>query len=160
MKEPAPWVLVCEDDDDDFLLLSRAFEESGHAVTLVRAVDGEGLLPALQNPPPGTDPDYPYPRFVILDLRMPRKDGREALREVKHHAEYKAIPVIVLTTSKYHGDILRAYQDGANTFFTKPHDFRSLVAVISGICVYWLNAARVPVPAEGSGEQVLKKDRT
>lgn len=148
MRSFVPWVLVCEDDDDDFLLLSRAFAENGDPVTLVRAVDGEGLLPALKDPPAGADPNSPYPRFVILDLRMPRKDGREALREIKSHPDYRAIPVIVLTTSKYHGDIHRAYLDGANTFFTKPHDFRSLVQLIGALCAYWSHAARLPARAQ------------
>lgn len=144
MTSPAPWVLVCEDDDDDFLLLKRAFEESGNAVELVRARDGEELLPALLNPPPASGPRSAYAKFVLLDLRMPRKDGREALRELKAHPEMRKIPVIVLTTSKYHGDINRAYLEGANTYLSKPHDFRSLIEMIGTVCAYWLRTACHP----------------
>ena len=139
-----PWVLVFEDDEDDFVLLKRAFEESGHSASLVRARDGEELAPALLRPPAGAA--GAYPRFVLLDLRMPRKDGREALRELKGHPEWRKIPVVVLTTSKYPGDINRAYLDGANTFLSKPHDFRSLVDMIAVVCAYWLKIAQHPAP--------------
>jgi CheY-like chemotaxis protein len=160
MKEPAPWVLVCEDDDDDFLLLRRAFEESGNPVLLTRVMDGEGLFPALMSSPAGAGPAATFPRFVLMDLRMPRKDGREALRELKNHPELRKIPVIVLTTSKYHGDINRAYLDGANTFFSKPHDFRSLVALIGTVCAYWLGAAQAPFSEGAEAESGERKGRS
>ena len=144
MTRSAPWVLVCEDDDDDFVLLKRAFEESGNPVFLTRARDGEELMPVLLNPPAATGGPVVYPKFILLDLRMPRKDGREVLRELKGHPELKKIPIVILTTSKYHGDINRAYLEGANTFFCKPQDFRSLVEMVGVVCSYWLRLAQHP----------------
>lgn len=136
-----PWILVCEDDDDDYLLLSRAIEACGCAVKLRRALDGEAVLPALSSAQAEAGPAGSLPRFVLMDLRMPRKDGKEALRDVKQHPEFCKVPVIILTTSRYHGDIDRSYLDGANTFFTKPQDFKSLVFLMRQVCDYWAAAA-------------------
>lgn len=141
-KQPLPWVLVFEDDDDDFLLLKRAFEESGNRVHLTRALDGEGMIPELLGS--ASDGGPAYPKFILMDLRMPRKDGRETLCELKSHPDFKRIPVLVLTTSKYHGDVNRSYLEGANTYFSKPNDFTSLVAMIRTICDYWLKTAVHP----------------
>lgn len=141
MKDTVPWILVCEDDDDDYLLLSRALETAGYPLQLVRAMDGEGVLPAL-NGAFSSDGGCTLPCFVLMDLRMPRKDGRAALREIKQHREFRKVPVVVLTTSKYHGDVEKAYEEGANTFFTKPQDFKSLQALMKLVCDYWFAAAR------------------
>lgn len=146
MNELAPWILVFEDDDDDFVLLKRAFEESGNPVYLTRAKDGEELRPSLLSPSSATGGAAVYPKFILLDIRMPRKDGREVLRELKSHPEWRKIPVVILTTSKYPGDINQAYAGGANTFLTKPHDFKSLTAMIGTVCDYWLKTALHPAP--------------
>ncbi len=155
IKQPAPWVLVFEDDDDDFLLLKRAFEESGNPVHLTRALDGEGLMPQLLGSV--SDGGPAYPKFILMDLRMPRKDGREALRDLKNHSDLKKIPVLVLTTSKYHGDVNRSYLEGANSYFTKPNDFRSLVSMIGTICDYWLKNALHPAPEPAGSAREKEK---
>jgi CheY-like chemotaxis protein len=146
MSGRVPWILVCEDDDDDFLLLSRAIEASGCTLRLRRALDGEAVLPTLSDSLTEAGSDRILPRFILMDLRMPRKDGKEALRDVKRHPEFRKIPVIVLTTSRYHGDIDRTYLDGANTFFTKPQDFKSLVFLMKQVCDYWAAAALPSAP--------------
>jgi two-component system response regulator len=156
-SEITPWVLVCEDDDDDFVLLKRAFEESGNAVFVTRAVDGEGVLPLLLDPSPATGGAAVYPQFILLDLRMPKKDGREVLKQLKAHPELKKIPIIVFTTSRYPGDINRAYQEGANTYLTKPHDFKSLVEMISVVCNYWIRVAEHPLPEAENADALGRK---
>ena len=130
-----PLVLIAEDDLDDQLLLQEALSENGIAARDVAFVgDGEELLERLAG-------IGRRPAIVLLDLNMPRKDGRETLREIKSNKSYSHIPVLILTTSNSEDDIRLSYKNGSNTFFVKPPLFRDLVEIIRVIKHYWLERA-------------------
>lgn len=130
-----PLVLIAEDDLDDRFLLQEALRENGIASSDVTFVgDGEELLERLAGL-------GRRPAIVLLDLNMPRKDGRETLREIKSNKAYSHIPVLILTTSNSEDDIRLSYRNGSNTFFVKPPVFRDLVEIIRVIKHYWLERA-------------------
>src|SRR5690606_20771060 len=130
-----PLVLISEDDLDDRFLLQEALRENGIASSNVSFVgDGDELLERLAG-------IGRRPAIVLLDLNMPRKDGREALREIKSNKSYSHIPVLILTTSNSEDDIRSSYRNGGNTFFVKPPVFQELVEVVRVIKQYWLELA-------------------
>lgn len=107
--------------------------------------DGVELMDYLKRREPFADPDSaPRPDIILLDLNMPRKSGREALREIKADPELRDIPVIVLTTSKAHEDIARSYAEGAASFITKPVTFESMCEVMKTLGEYWFQIVRLP----------------
>ena len=138
-------ILLAEDDPDDRLLLQDALLE-GRLVNDLRCVeDGEDLLDYLYHRGRYADRDAsPRPGLILLDLNMPRKDGREALREIKGDPGLRQIPVVVLTTSKAEEDIFRSYDLGANSFITKPVTFASLVNLMRSLEEYWLDIVELP----------------
>ena len=143
-------ILMAEDDPDDRLLTQEAFAECRLGNPLRFAVDGEQLMDYLLRNSPFEDPvEYPMPGLILLDLNMPRKDGREALREIKEHPDLRKIPVVILTTSKAEEDVVASYRDGANSFITKPVSFASLIDVVQALGNYWLQI--VDLPAEPAG---------
>jgi CheY-like chemotaxis protein len=91
---------------------------------------------------------FPMPGLILLDLNMPRKDGREALREIKADPELREIPVVVLTTSKAEEDVANSYSDGANSFITKPVSFAALIEVVQTLGKYWLQIVDLPPPGQ------------
>lgn len=138
-------ILMADDDEDDCLMAKEAFEEAHVANELRFVHDGQELMDYLKRRGRFSDPGVsPRPGLILLDLNMPRKDGREALREIKSDPELKSIPVVVLTTSKAEEDILRTYADGANSFITKPVTFEGLVEVIKELDEYWFKISIVP----------------
>lgn len=138
-------ILVAEDDLDDQMLLREALEENRLANDLRFVENGEDLMNYLNRVGPFSDPmESPRPGVILLDLNMPKKDGRETLRELKSNPELRHIPVVVLTTSKAEEDILRTYNLGVNSFITKPVTFESLVAVTREIGRYWLEIVELP----------------
>ena len=149
-KQPIPiTILMAEDDPDDRLLTKLALEESRLINDLRFVEDGEELLNYLYQREKYSDPDAaPRPGLILLDLNMPRKDGREALQEIKADPNLRRIPVVVLTTSKTDQDILRTYDLGANSFIAKPVTFDSLVEVMKILGAYWLEI--VELPPDGS----------
>ena len=138
-------ILVAEDDPEDCQFIREAFLD-GHARSSLRFVgDGERLLDYLRHRGDYSDPlAAPQPSIVLLDLNMPRKDGREALREIKSDPELKRIPVVVLTTSKEEEDILRSYDLGANSYVTKPVTFSALAESLKALGNYWLETVELP----------------
>ncbi len=132
-------ILVADDDPEDCMLIKDAFKE-GLLVNGLRFVgDGEELMDYLHRRGKYKDSSLsPRPGIILLDLNMPRKDGREALKEIKSAPDLKAIPVVVLTTSKDEEDILRSYDLGANSYITKPVTFAGLVNAIKALGKYWL----------------------
>ncbi len=136
-------ILLADDDPDDRLMAKEAFEESRLANPLEMVEDGEELMQYLLRQ--GKYADKPKPGMILLDLNMPRKDGREALREIKSHPELKRIPVIILTTSKSEEDILRTYDLGVNSFITKPVTFEGLVEVVKVLGKYWFEIVELPL---------------
>lgn len=141
-------ILMADDDDDDFLLTKKALAESKLANTLVRVKDGEELLDYLNRRGEYEGSDAVRPGMILLDLNMPRKDGRETLKEIKSDPELRDIPVVIFTTSKAEEDIYKSYQLGSNSFITKPVTFDKLVRVIAALGVYWFKIVKLPQTEE------------
>lgn len=138
-------ILMADDDEDDRLLTAEAFAESHLANDLRFVNDGEELMQYLFRQGKYTDPKIaPRPGIILLDLNMPRKDGREALAEIKSDPELCRIPVIILTTSKAEEDIVRSYDLGANSFIAKPVTFHRLVEVLQTVGNYWFHIVQLP----------------
>lgn len=138
-------ILIADDDPDDRELTRDALAECRLANEVHFVEDGEQLLDYLNRRGKfaalaGT----PLPGLILLDLNMPRKDGREALKEIKNDPELKRIPIVVLTTSKAEEDILRTYDLGVNSYVTKPVTFDSLVETIKVIGKYWFEIVELP----------------
>lgn len=140
-------ILYAEDDEDDRLLAREALSESRLANDLRFVNDGEQTLDYLYrrgryaNEP---EANLPRPGLILLDLNMPRIDGREVLRTIKSDEELRRIPVVVLTTSKAEEDIIRSYDLGVNSFITKPVTFEGLVDAVRTIGTYWLGIVELP----------------
>ena len=138
-------ILLAEDDADDRLLVKEALAE-GRVLNELRSVgDGEELLDYLRRRGRYADPAAsPRPGLVLLDLNMPRKDGREALREIKADPDLRRIPVVVMTTSKAEEDIFRSYDLGANSYISKPVTFERLVELMKVMGRYWIEFVELP----------------
>ena len=144
LKRSIP-ILMAEDDEDDRLLAQDAFDESCLANPLFFVNDGEELLDYLYHRGRyGAAEQFPLPGLILLDLNMPKKDGREALQEIKADANLKHIPIIVLTTSHEEEDVIRSYSLGVSSFITKPVTFEQLVEVIQCIGHYWFGIVALP----------------
>lgn len=143
-------ILMADDDDDDFLLTEKALKESKLLNTLIRVRDGEELLDYLWKRGDYADTETVRPGVILLDLNMPRKDGREALREIKSSEDLRDIPVVVFTTSKAEEDIYRSYQLGVNSFITKPVTFENLISVMKALGKYWFEIVELP---QGNGSR-------
>lgn len=146
-------ILMADDDEDDFMLAREALAESRLANELHLVRDGEELMDYLYRRGQYADPlKSPRPGLILLDLNMPKKDGREALKEIKADPNLRQIPVVVLTTSKAEDDIYRSYDLGANSFITKPVTFNSLVEVIKVLGRYWFEIVELPLAGIGEGD--------
>jgi CheY-like chemotaxis protein len=137
---------MADDDDDDFILTEKALTESKLLNTLIRVKDGEELLDYLLQRGEYNASNTTRPGVILLDLNMPRKDGREALREIKSNPDLHDIPVVVFTTSKAEEDIYRSYQLGVNSFITKPVTFENLISVMQTLGRYWFEIVELPQP--------------
>ena len=143
-------ILVADDDPDDRMLTRDAFEESRLRNVLEMVEDGEELMDYLNHRGKYSgDGAKPHPSLILLDLNMPRKDGREALKEIKTNPNLRNIPVVVLTTSKAEEDILRTYDLGVNSFIIKPVTFDGMVDVVKTIGKYWFELVELPPDPEG-----------
>lgn len=144
-KHKAITILLAEDDPDDRLLTQTAMQENRLANDLRCVKDGQELLDYLRREGPYADPAAsPRPGLILLDLNMPRKDGREVLAELKADPDLKRIPVVVLTTSRSEADILRSYDLGVSSFITKPVSFNNLVTAMKVFGQYWLEIVELP----------------
>jgi CheY-like chemotaxis protein len=140
-------ILMADDDMDDREFARSAVEESRLANELRFVEDGEELLDYLFRRGRYSDPkSSPRPGLILLDLNMPRLDGREALREIKATPVLRQIPVVILTTSKAEEDIVRSYDLGANCFICKPVTFEGLVEVVKVLDRYWFQLVELPPP--------------
>ncbi len=138
-------ILMADDDEDDVLLTQKALKQGKLINTLYRVKDGEELLDYLFHQGAYEDAvKYPRPGVVLLDLNMPRKDGREALKEIKSNPDLKDIPIVVFTTSKAEEDIYRSYKLGVNSFITKPVTFERLIEVMQMLGKYWFEIVTLP----------------
>jgi CheY-like chemotaxis protein len=138
-------ILMAEDDPDDRFLTEEALKEA-HLVNDLRFVeDGEDLLDYLYGRGKYCQKaDCPRPGIILLDLNMPRKDGREALKEIKSDPALRSIPVVVLTTSKAEEDILRSYDLGVSGYVTKPVTLQELIEVMKTLGQYWFEIVELP----------------
>ena len=138
-------VLLAEDDADDRLTVREAFVEARLLNDMRYVVDGQDLMDYLLHEGKYTAPGAaPRPGIILLDFNMPKKDGREALREIKAHPDLRRIPVVVLTTSKAEEDVFRSYDLGASSFITKPVTFSSMVETIKVLGEYWFEIVELP----------------
>jgi len=138
-------ILMAEDDEDDRQMAKEALQESRLANHLRFVFDGEELMDYLYHRGRYADPaSSPRPGLILLDLNMPRKDGREALREIKSDPELRRIPVVVLTTSDAEEDIIRSYDLGVNSFIKKPVTFSGMVEIMKALGNYWFQIVELP----------------
>jgi CheY-like chemotaxis protein len=135
-------ILMADDDEDDRDLAQDAFRAAGLTGQLRFVLDGQELVDDLRGLAGAPAPERPA--IIILDLNMPRKDGREALAEIKADESLCDIPVVVLTTSKDDEDIRRSYRLGANSFIAKPVTHALLVDVMRDLAKYWFDVVELP----------------
>ena len=145
-------ILMADDDEEDRALTQEALQDSRLANEMRFVVDGQDLMDYLRREGAYRDPgaDAPRPGIILLDLNMPKKDGREALAEIKADPTLRQIPVVVLTTSKDEEDVLKTYDLGVNSFITKPVTFAGLVEVMRTWTRYWFEIVELPA-ANGDG---------
>jgi CheY-like chemotaxis protein len=131
--------LVAEDDPDDRFLIEEGFREARLANTVDFVEDGVALFRFLDATGPALMPD-----IILLDLNMPRMDGRETLAKLKEATRYRHIPVVILTTSKAEEDVLRSYETGASSYITKPVTFDGMLDMIRSMEKYWIEVVTLP----------------
>jgi len=136
------FILVAEDDADDRFLLQAAFEENGFTDTLHFVENGVELIDYLNNLSTNNDA-VKMPRFILLDLNMPKKDGREVLKEIKQSVAFKNIPVIIFSTTNNELEMKRCYELGANSYITKPNSFESLIKTVAALRGYWIQTTNI-----------------
>lgn len=140
-------ILLAEDDADDRMLALRALKQAHLANEVKTVADGEELMDYLHRRGAYADPTAaPRPDLILLDLNMPRKDGREALQEIKQHPQLRSIPVVILTTSSAEVDVLRSYETGVNAYISKPVSFAELSQAMQSIGDFWFRIVRLPQP--------------
>jgi CheY-like chemotaxis protein len=138
-------ILLADDDADDRLMVKEALEESRLLNDLRFVEDGEDLMDYLKRRGRYANPkDSPRPGVILLDLNMPRKDGREALKEIKADPDLRPIPVVVLTTSRAEEDVYRTYNLGISSYVPKPVTFEALVDVMKTLGKYWIEIVELP----------------
>lgn len=137
-------ILIAEDDSDDRTLLRDAFSLNGRKEGIQFVHDGQELLNFLSEQKSEND----LPDLILMDLNMPRKDGREALKEIKNNPFLARIPVIVMSTSRSEDDITGTYRLGVNSYIIKPSNFHALVSSIKHLCAFWLSTSTLPTRTE------------
>ena len=138
-------ILLAEDDDDDYFLTCQALQDNRLLNEVTRVKDGEELMDYLRHHGVYLKAKRALePSLILLDLNMPKMDGREALREIKSDPKLRHIPVVVLTTSRAEEDVVRSYQLGVNSFITKPVTFQGLVDAMKALGRYWFEVVELP----------------
>ncbi len=138
-------ILIADDDEEDRMLVEDAMEESRLTNPLHFVENGEEVMDYLYHRGRFEDAaKFPRPGLILLDLNMPKKDGREVLAEIRANAEFRKIPIVVLTTSKAEEDILRTYDLGVNSYITKPVTFAGLVEIVQNLGKYWFEIVSIP----------------
>jgi CheY-like chemotaxis protein len=152
---PAITIVMADDDEEDRLLAQEALNDSRLANDMRFVTNGQDLLDYLRREGKyaGPEADAPRPGIILLDLNMPKKDGREALAEIKADESLRRIPVVVLTTSKDEEDVFRTYDLGVSSFITKPVTFAGLVEVMRTWTRYWFEIVELPNGAVGNGRR-------
>ncbi len=139
-------ILLADDDEDDRFLVLEAFRQKFPGSRLTMVEDGEELLEFLERREAYLHMPPDMPDLILLDLNMPRIDGRDALRQLKQNPSWRHIPVVVLTTSDAQPDVQRSYIDGANSFITKPSNFHGLLNIAHVLGQYWFNVVTICQP--------------
>ncbi len=145
-------ILMADDDEDDRELTRDALRDASFIEQMDFVVDGRDLIDYLRHAGPYGSPESaerPMPSLILLDLNMPRMDGREALAEIKSDSELRHIPIVVLTTSSDDDDVRKAYDLGANSYITKPVTGSKLESVLHRLTEYWSQIVTLPDPAYG-----------
>jgi CheY-like chemotaxis protein len=138
-------ILLVDDDPEDLHMTRRALERNGYSDDVYSVGDGEEMLDFLRHTGKFAPPALsPTPALILLDLNMPKKDGREALAEIKADKDLHRIPVVIMTTSRAEQDILRAYELGSNSFISKPVTLTELVEVTRVLGQYWFQVVKLP----------------
>ena len=138
-------IVVADDDADDRMMIKDAFEASKLSNEIDFAEDGVQLLEYLRREGKWSKlAGEPYPGFILLDLNMPRKDGRTVLKEIRNDPALHRIPIIILTTSKAEEDIIKTYNLGVNSFICKPVSFDKLVDIVKTVGHYWIEIVALP----------------
>jgi len=135
-------VLLVEDSPGDVRLMQETFREADTSVELHVTIDGAEAMAFLKRQ--GTHAKAPRPGIILLDLNLPKKDGREVLEEIKGSSALKSIPVVVLTTSESDVDIQRSYQSNANCYISKPVSLDGFLKVVHSIDSFWLSVVKLP----------------
>jgi CheY-like chemotaxis protein len=138
------FILIAEDDADDRFLLQAAFQENGFTDELHFVDNGVELMDYLSSIRKEGDTAALLPKFILLDLNMPKKDGREVLREIKQHPELKKIPVVIFSTTNNEQEMRRCYELGANSYITKPNSFDHLLKIVANLRGYWMHTSTLP----------------
>ncbi len=147
-------ILMADDDPDDRMLTKEAMQEALVINELRFVEDGEELMDYLHQQGQYADPDSsPRPGLILLDLNMPKKDGREALKEIKADPKLRRIPIVVLTTSKAEEDVWRTYEMGVSSYITKPVTFEGLIDVMKTLKKYWLEIVELPPETVGAYDE-------
>jgi len=139
-------ILLVEDNPGDVRLTIEALKESKILNNLNVVDDGIEAMAYLNKE--GKYKDRPHPDLIILDLNLPRKDGREVLEEIKEHKNFKRIPIVILTISEAEEDILKTYQLHANCFITKPVDINQFIKVVKSVSNFWFSIVKLPPDGE------------
>ena len=144
-------ILMADDDPDDRMMAEKAMREYRLKNKLLFVEDGEELMDYLQRRGKYADAAmFPWPDLILLDLNMPKKDGREALAEIKADQRLRRIPVVVLTTSKAEEDVIRSYDLGVNSYITKPVSFQGLAEALRLLNMYWFELVKLPGDSSGN----------
>lgn len=138
-------ILIADDDIDDQYMMRQAFASINLKYNVKTVSDGVELLDYLNRTGKYKDTDILIPKVILLDLNMPKKDGRECLKKIKENPKFKAIPIIIYSTSSNPDDITYAYENGASSYITKPYSYQELVQIMDVFKQYWLNIANTPV---------------
>ncbi|MBO0936612.1 response regulator [Fibrella sp. HMF5335] len=142
--QPSTTILIADDDADDRLFMAEALRQNQFGSTVKFVEDGEELMNYLTCANGFTVENAPRPSLILLDLNMPRKDGFEALKEIKTNPHLCRLPVVVLSTSSAKEDVKRAYGLGGNSFITKPHNFSRLTELMGSLKLYWMETVQLP----------------
>ena len=137
-------ILIADDDADDRMFLEQAMRKNGYEYGIQFVEDGEELMEYLRQQGRYNELNAPWPDMLILDLNMPRKNGFQALSEIKDDPILRRLPVIVMTTSSADEDVLKTYSLGVNSFVTKPFNFNRLVEMIGTLKTYWMDTVKLP----------------
>lgn len=138
------YILIAEDDADDRFLLQTAFSENGFEDRLHFVENGVEVMDHLHDLNNAGNDTASMPRFILLDLNMPKKDGREVLKEIKQNPEWKKIPVVIFSTTSNEQEMLRCYELGANSYVTKPNSFEHLLEIVATLREYWVQTSSLP----------------